>query len=66
MSFLLDANVADVTVVCIFVVVIQSDVVVVFAVVVVIVTLPDELLIQKDVDDQLDVLEVLFETYEQH
>ena len=62
---LFDANVVDVIVVCFFVVVIQSDVVVV-VVVVVVVSLPDELLEDKGIDDQLDVLIVLFETYEQH
>ena len=58
---LLDANVVDVIVVCSFVVMIQSDVGVVFVVVGVVVSLPDELLEEKDVDAQLDMLEVLFE-----
>ena len=52
----------DVTVVCIFAVVIQSDVVVI---VVVVVIQPDELLEEQGVDAQLDVVEVLFKTHEQ-
>ena len=61
---LFDANDVDVTDVCISVVAMQSDVAVIAVVVVVI--LPDELLEEKNVDVQLDALEVLFELYVQH